>query len=57
MVAVVPLGGAICNSFDLHGFRVYFLFRHRFDLLLLWYSGTQHSKGKILESEILIFIM
>ena len=46
-----------CNSFDLHGFRVYFLSRHRFDLLLLWYSGTQHSKGKILESEILIFIM
>ena len=23
-----------CNSFDLHGFRVYFLSRHRFDLLL-----------------------
>ena len=24
----------VCNSFDLHGFRVYFLSRHRFDLLL-----------------------
>ena len=23
-----------CNSFDLHGFHVYFLSRHRFDLLL-----------------------
>ena len=39
---------AFCNSFHLHGFRVYFLSRHRSDLLLLWYSGTQHSKGKIL---------
>ena len=27
-------GSAICNSFDLHGFRVYFLSRYRFDLLL-----------------------
>ena len=30
-----------CNSFDLHGFRVYFLSHHRFDLLLLWYSGKE----------------
>ena len=50
-------GVGFLQCFDLHGFRVYFLSRHRFDLLLLWYSGTQHSKGKILESQILIFIM
>ena len=35
--AGVPEGWSVrdyCNSFDLHGFCVYFLSRHRFDLLL-----------------------
>ena len=34
-ILYVPLLIVYCNSFDLHGFRVYFLSRHRFDLLLL----------------------